>query len=83
MSKRIVHIVSMSMMNSNNFLLCVSLIFSLCLTLVRLLVTSELPTAVRGRRLDFTVLYYGDTETKKTRKKSEWPSSGLKVEMVS
>lgn len=57
--------------------------FSLCLTFMRLIVTSELPTAVRGRRLDFTVLYYGDTEKKKTHEKLEWPGSGLKVEMVS
>lgn len=57
--------------------------FSLCLTFMRLTVTSELPTAVRGRRLDFTVLYYRDTEKKKTHEKLEGPGSVLKVEMVS
>ena len=43
--------------------------FSLCLTFMRLTVTSELPTAVRDRRLDFTVLCYGGT--KKTTRHEE------------
>lgn len=63
MSKRMMHIVwnKQEQLSSVCFLY-----FSLCLTFPRLVVTSELPIAVTGRRSDFTVLHYGATEKKKT-----------------
>lgn len=56
--------------------------FSLHLIFMRLTVTSELPTAVRGRRLDFIVLYYGDTGKKETHMRN-WNGLAVKAEMVS
>lgn len=46
------------------------LYFSLCLTFLRLVVTSELPTAVSGRRSDFPVLHCGAAGKKKHEKLS-------------
>lgn len=62
MSKRMVHIV----WNKQEQLSSVCFpYFSLHLTFLRLVVTFELPTAVSGRRSDFTVLSCGAAEKKK------------------
>lgn len=63
MSKRMVHIV----WNKEEQLSSVCFpYFSLRLTFLRLVVIFELPTAVSGRRSDFTALYYGAAQKEKT-----------------
>lgn len=61
LSKRMVHIVR----NKQEQLSSVCFpYFSLCLTFLRLLLISELPTAVSDRRSYFTVLHYGAGQKK-------------------
>lgn len=71
MSKRMVHIV----WNKQEQLSFVCFpYFSLCLTFLKLVVTSELPTAVTGRRSDFTVLHCGAAEKKTKHDKLDDPA---------